>query len=152
MPHDPESMIPYKRSRFSTRLPAAYRYTAAHFWLREAEPGLWHVGLTKFALRMLGDLVEHGFDIKPGQAVEPGDIIGWLEGFKAVTDLFCVAKGEFVGGNPALEADLGVLDGDPYGAGWVYAVRGEPDPDSVDVRGYVGILDLTIDKMQGKTS
>src|SRR5262249_17808799 len=41
--------IAYKRSRFSTRLPAGFRYTAAHFWLLEEQPEVWRVGFTKFA-------------------------------------------------------------------------------------------------------
>ena len=45
--------IHYKRSRFSTRLPWDRLYTASHFWVFEAEPGRWRVGLTKFAARML---------------------------------------------------------------------------------------------------
>ena len=47
--------VAYKRSRFSTRLPLGYRYTASHYWLRESEAGVWQAGFTKFATRMFGD-------------------------------------------------------------------------------------------------
>jgi glycine cleavage system H protein len=140
----------YKRSRFSSRLPTDRLYTPSHYWLAEAEPGVWRVGFTKFATRMLGDLVEHGFSAKPGDAVAVGQTIGWVEGFKALTDLYCVADGVFVGPNAALEQDVTLTDTDPYGQGWLYAVRGKPEANSVDVHGYVQMLDLTIDKMQNK--
>ena len=146
----PLETIYYKRSRFSTRLPAGRQYTASHHWLAEESPGLWRVGFTKFATRMLGDLVEFGFDVKPGDRVEVGQAIGWVEGFKAVSDLYCVMEGEFAGSNPELEADITLADSDPYERGWLYSVRGEPEPASVDVQGYIEILDLTIDRMHKK--
>ena len=151
MSSDCGDIIPYKRSRFSSRLPTDRLYTPSHFWARQLEPGVWRVGFTKFATRMLGDLVEHGFQGKPGSRVAVGEPIGWVEGFKAVTDLYCVIDGEFVGGNPALEQDLTLSDTDPYGEGWLYAVRGTPDPNAVDVHGYIQLLDLTIDRMQEKS-
>lgn len=143
-------LVHYKRSRFSTRLPVDRLYTPSHFWMAEVEPGVWRVGFTRFATRMLGDFVEQGFEVKPGDRVEVGQAIGWVEGFKAVTDLYCVIAGEFLGGNPALAEDITLADTDPYGKGWLYCVRGQPEPNSVDVRGYTEILDLTIDKMQEK--
>jgi glycine cleavage system H protein len=150
MSQDSSSNFYYKRSRFSTRLPVGRRYTASHYWLAEVEAGLWRVGFTKFATRMLGDFVEHGFEPREGDPVTVGQTIGWVEGFKALTDLYCVADGAFVGGNPALEKDVTLADSDPYGQGWLYAVRGTPDPGATDVHGYAAMLDLTIDKMQSK--
>ncbi len=146
----PIEKISYKRSRFSTRLPVDRLYAPSHFWLAQIEPGVWQVGFTKFATRMLGDLVEHGFAVKPGDKVSVGQTIGWVEGFKALTDLYCVADGEFVGTNAGLDADPTLTDTDPYGKGWLYLVRGTPESNSVDVRGYMQMLDLTIDKMQDK--
>jgi glycine cleavage system H protein len=139
--------IPYKRSRFSTRLPIDFRYTAAHYWLLEETRDVWRVGFTKFATRMLGDLVEYGFSIQPGAALTVGQEIGSVEGFKAVTNLYSVAEGEFLGAGDDLAADITVVETDPYGRGWLYRVHGRPDPASVDVHGYVAILDATIDKL-----
>lgn len=104
--------------------------------------------MTKFATRMLGDLVEFEFDARPGQQVSVGQTIGWIEAFKALTDLYCVVEGVFAGVNPLIEQDISLVDTDPYGKGWLYSVSGAPDVDSVDVHGYVEILDLTIDKMK----
>ena len=142
-------MLEYKRTRFGTRLPENILYTRSHYWLAEApnEPGLWRVGFTKFALRMLGDLVEFQLEPAGNTEIEIGARIGWIEGFKAVSDIFSVAHGAFAGANPALREDITLLESDPYGRGWLYAVRGTPEPEAVDVHGYVGILDATIDKM-----
>ncbi len=139
--------LPYKRARFSTRLPVDRRYTAAHYWLLEETPGVWRAGFTKFATRMLGDLVEYEFTISPGAGVSIGQEIGWLEGFKAVTSIFSIAEGEFLGAGDGLHDDITALETDPYGRGWLYRTRGRPDPLAVDVQGYMAILDATIDKM-----
>ena len=143
--------VSYRRSRFSTRLPDDRRYSPSHYWLREMEPGLWRVGFTQFATRMLGDLVEYGFEVKPGEAVALGQIIGWVEAFKATTDLYGVGAGEFARANPRLETEPGLFDKEPYEAGWLYEFRGTPDPNTVDVQGYTALLDLAIDKILGKT-
>jgi glycine cleavage system H protein len=137
----------YKRARFTTRLPVDRRYTAAHFWLLEESPGVWRVGFTKFATRMLGDLVEYELSAKPGTRVGIGQEIGSLEGFKAVTALYSAAEGKMLGIGDDIATDITIVESDPYGRGWLYRVSGRPDPDSVDVDGYVAILDATIDKM-----
>jgi glycine cleavage system H protein len=139
--------IPYRRSRFTSRLPVDRRYTAAHYWLLEESSGLWRIGFTKFATRMLGDLVEYDFSVPEGAAVAVGQEIGSVEGFKAVTVLFSVADGEFLGPSADLRSDVTLVESDPYGRGWLYRVKGRPDPASVDVQGYVSILDATIDKV-----
>ncbi len=148
MRQDRQHDIRYKRSRFSTRLPVDRRYTASHFWAVEEPPGLWRVGMTKFATRMLGDLVEFEFEAKPGDRVRVGQTIGWIEAFKALTDLYCIIDGVFRGVNPSVGEDITLVDSDPYGKGWLYSVSGSPEPNSVDVHGYIDILDLTIDKMK----
>ena len=150
MTHAPESIRRYKRSRFSTRLPVEYLYTASHFWLTEVEPGTWRIGLTKFAIRMLGEIVEHEFEVQAGAKVEVGQVIGWIEGFKAASDLYCVAAGSFKGGNPALDDDVNLVDSDPYQKGWLYDIEGSPDPEAMNIDQYVSLLDTTIDALIGQ--
>ena len=135
----------YKRCEFITHLPVGCKYSPSHFWLAPEGPGIWRIGFTKFATRMLGEIVEHQFDVIPGHAVLPGDVIGWVEGFKALTEIFCIASGEFIGANPALMGKISLISNDPYGEGWLYRVRGEPDGTCVDVVGYRAILDAVID-------
>ena len=139
--------IAYTRSRFSSRLPVQYRYTASHYWLRESEPGTWEVGFTRFATRMLGEMVEFDFKVAPGTRIEVGQVVGWTEGFKAMSDIYSVVSGEFAGSNSALAENITLIDTRPYDEGWLYQVRGVPDPDHTDVNGYIAILDATIDKM-----
>ena len=137
MTEAPETIRRYKRSRFTTRLPTECLYTASHCWLMEVESGIWRIGLTKFAIRMLGEIVEHEFEIKPDTQAEVGQVIGWIEGFKAASDLYCVASGRFKQGNPALVENVNLVDSDPYGQGWLYDIEGVPDPESMNIDQYV---------------
>ena len=147
MDPEPPKTLHYKRSHFVTQLPIDYRYSLSHAWIARHDAEHWRVGLTKFATRMLGDMVDHGFEMSIGDAVQPGQIVGWLEGFKAISDLYCVGHGVFAGSNQILKEKLTLVNKDCYGNGWLYLVKGEPDSKCMDVHAYRDVLDKTIDKI-----
>ncbi|HEX8296277.1 MAG TPA: glycine cleavage system protein H [Chthoniobacteraceae bacterium] len=140
----------YKRSNFVTHLPTDALYSPSHFWLAEREPGRWQIGFTKFATRMLGEIVEVQWEKSKGATVASGEIIGSIEGFKAISDLYCVGQGRFAGGNGALAKDIHLVSEDPYGAGWLYLLEGTPDARCVDLPAYRALLDSTIDHLLEK--
>ena len=159
--------VRFRHAHFSARFPVDCLYTPSHFWMRPADgpagqavvdvageaasndtPRLWHVGFTKFATRMLGELVEMVLEVKPDQTVAGGERLGTVEGFKAVSDLFCVVDGRLTAANPALTAEACLTHSDPYGAGWLYAVQGTPTPGWLDVHSYIALLTATIDQLQ----
>ena len=159
--------VRFRHAHFSARFPVDCLYTPSHFWMRPADgaagqpildaaaeaasgdtPRLWHVGFTKFATRMLGELVEMVLEVKPGQTVAGGERLGTVEGFKAVSELFCVVDGTLQSANPALTAEACLTHSDPYGAGWLYAVQGTPTPGHLDVHGYIALLTATINQLQ----
>ncbi|MFN9368803.1 MAG: glycine cleavage system protein H, partial [Planctomycetia bacterium] len=153
-----EETVRFRHATFSARFPAAHRYTPAHFWMAPADepaperaeerPRVWRVGMTKFATRMLGELVEMLLEVSPGQQVAGGQLLGTVEGFKAVSDLYCVVDGEFIGSNPLLATEACLSHSDPHGNGWLYAVRGTPAPGHIDVHGYVALLAASIDRLR----
>lgn len=142
----------YKRATFATHLPAGHLYTPSHNWLAAVPdvPGQWRVGYTKFALRMLGEIVDLQLERQPGDPVQPGDILGSIEGFKAISDLYCVGSGRYIGGNTGLVSSLDSIASDPYALGWLYQFEGEPESRALDVDGYRNLLDATIDRMLQK--
>lgn len=150
--------IRFRHAHFSARFPVGYRYTPSHFWIAPADATidadgnrplvLWQVGFTKFATRMLGELVEMTLDVGPGTAVQAGQRLGTVEGFKAVSDLYGVVDGIFVEANPALTAEACLTHSDPYVAGWLYRVNGQVPRETLDVHGYVALLTETIDRLQ----
>lgn len=152
--------IRFRHAHFSARFPVDYLYAPSHFWMRAADASarvdeagpcasrLWRVGFTKFATRMLGELVEMTLDVAVGDAVLGGQRLGTVEGFKAVSDLYCVAEGTFAGVNAALAAEACLTHSDPYVAGWLYQVEGVPAGQTLDVHGYISLLTDTIDRLQ----
>lgn len=140
----------YKRATFVTHLPADYLYTQSHSWLGKVGENTWRVGYTKFALRMLGELVDVKFEVKPAALIRPGQIIGSIEGFKAISDIYCVGEGNFSCENSGLAVGLEYLGDKPYEEGWLYQFCGKPDPRAMDVEGYRTLLDATIDRLLAK--
>ncbi len=142
--------VRFRHAHFSARFPAGHRYAPSHFWMARAEGtdgDIWRVGMTKFATRMLGELVEMVLDVVPGQKVSGGQRLGTVEGFKAVSDLFCVMEGEFVEANPLLRSESCLTHSDPHGNGWLYSIRGVPAEGETDVHGYVALLTETVDRL-----
>jgi glycine cleavage system H protein len=125
-------------------------YTPSHNWLSRVAGGEWRVGYTKFALRMLGELVDVKFEAAPGASIQIGDVVGNIEGFKALSDIYSVAGGRFITGNPGLISGLESVTQKPYDEGWIYQVAGEPDSRAMDVDGYRALLDVTIDRILEK--
>lgn len=138
--------ISYQRSRFSTQLPADRRYTPSHCWLLDEGVGIWRVGFTQFATWLLGDPVEFEFSVRAGSAVGAGQEIGWVEGLKAVTTIYSAVQGEFLDAGEEISADITVIESDPYERGWLYRVRGEPAPESMDVQAYIALLDEAVEE------
>lgn len=150
MSESPLQFLRYKRNRFSARFPSDRQYTRSHFWLRKEADGAWRIGLTTFATRMLGEIVELDFEKAADAPVALGEVIGWVEGFKAVSDIFSVATGVFRGYNEVSANQPELICRDPYASGWLYEVNGVVDAESLSVEGYAEHLDQIIDKMLEK--
>lgn len=150
MADEGSKLIHYKRSRFTTHLPADFLYTPSHAWLQEVGDDVWRVGVTKFATRMLGEMVDHGFEKKAEDAIECGQILGWLEGFKAISDIYGVVEGNFLRSNDVLKKNITLVNKQPYSDGWLYEARGQADSRCTDVTEYMAFLDKAIDKILEK--
>jgi glycine cleavage system H protein len=101
--------------------PDDLRYTKDHEWIRpEGERGV--VGITHHAQAQLGDVV---FVEVPevGRTLKAGESFGTVESVKAVSELFSPVSGEVVAVNEALAGKPEAVNGDPYGDGWMIAVR-----------------------------
>ena len=99
---------------------------------------------------MLGEMVDHKFDTDAGAAVRPGQVLGWIEGFKAISDVICVGQGSFAGSNPALQENIALITDANYLDGWLYEINGQLDDQSLDVQQYADHLKATIDKILEK--
>ena len=98
-------------------------YSKTHEWHQASADGKTiTLGLTKFAVDQLTDVTY--VNIKPaGTKFRTGDSIGEVESVKTTSDVYCATAGEVAEVNKALESDPGLLNRDPYGAGWLCRVR-----------------------------
>ena len=149
MESDESKALFYKRANFSTRLPLDRVYSPSHYWLLERD-GICRVGLTKFGTHQLGEIVDYGFDMQRDSAVRVGQVLGWIEGFKAVSDLVSVLDGKFGGSNPELSRHTEAINHDCYGEGWLYEGVGQPDPLCLSAQDYAAHFDKTINGLLEK--
>ncbi len=118
-------------------------------WQREE--ATWRVGLTKFGSRLLGEIVDYGFELSPGAPVRAGQRLGWVEGFKSLSEMLCLIAGRFETANAALEGAPSLINQDPHGSGWLYEARGVPEASALNAAAYASVLDREIDRMLGTT-
>jgi glycine cleavage system H protein len=102
-------------------IPPDLRYTKEHEWVRvEGDEAV--VGITDYAADQLGDIVFVELP-EPGHDLAQFATFGVVESVKAVSDLFAPVAGEVVARNDALADRPELVNGDPYGEGWMVKVR-----------------------------
>jgi glycine cleavage system H protein len=102
-------------------VPAELRYTEEHEWV-SIDGDVATVGITDYAATALGDVVYISLPAT-GSAVSAGDPCGEVESTKSVSDLFSPVDGEVIEVNEELDDDPGLVNAEPYGAGWMFRVR-----------------------------
>jgi glycine cleavage system H protein len=109
--------------------PEDLRYTREHEWIRvTGDEGV--IGITHYAQQELGDVVY--VDVPAvGQALQAGKPFGVVESVKSVSDLFAPVSGTVTRVNAQLADAPELVNKDPYGEGWMIAVR-IADPKELD--------------------
>jgi glycine cleavage system H protein len=102
-------------------IPAELRYTAEHEWVA-LDGSVASVGITDYAQRALGDVVYVSVPA-PGTTVTAGEPCGEIESTKSVSDIYSPVDGEVTQVNGDVDDDPGLVNSDPYGAGWLMRVR-----------------------------
>jgi glycine cleavage system H protein len=101
-------------------VPEELHYTAEHEWVA-ISGSIASVGITDYAQRALGDVVFVTAPA-PGTKVTAGEPCGEVESTKSVSDLYSPVDGEVTEVNPEIDDDPGLVNSDPYGAGWLFKV------------------------------
>jgi glycine cleavage system H protein len=102
-------------------VPAELHYTEEHEWV-SVDGTTASVGITDYAAQSLGDVVYVSLPAV-GAAVTAGEPCGEVESTKSVSDLYSPVDGEVVEINEELNDDPGLVNAEPYGAGWMFRVR-----------------------------
>ncbi len=102
--------------------PEDLKYTGEHEWVRVSGDGTVRVGITAYAQAALGDVVYVNLPAA-GDAVTGGEACGEVESTKSVSDVYAPVSGEVTEVNVALDSSPELVNGDPYGDGWMFAMR-----------------------------
>jgi glycine cleavage system H protein len=102
-------------------VPSGLQYTPEHEWVA-IDGSTASIGITDFAQRALGDVVYVSLP-SPGTTVTAGEPCGEVESTKSVSDVYSPVDGEVAEVNGEIDDDPGLVNADPYGAGWLFRVR-----------------------------
>jgi glycine cleavage system H protein len=101
--------------------PTDCKYTKEHEWVRlEGDTAV--VGITDHAQSELGDVVFVELP-ETGSRVTQGETFGVVESVKAASDLYAPVSGEVLEANGALADEPGLVNQEPFGAGWMLKLR-----------------------------
>jgi glycine cleavage system H protein len=111
-------------------IPDDLKYTEEHEYVRTKGDGIVEVGITDYAQGELGDVVYVELP-SVGTKLGKQDVFGTIEAVKAVSELFSPLAGEVTEVNPRLDGEPALVNGDPYGEGWMIRMRAD-DPAAVE--------------------
>ena len=112
--------------------PPELRYAKSHEWVRR-DGDVVTVGITAFAVEQLTEPTY--LELPPvGKVVKAGDELGIIESVKSTSPIYSPVAGEVVERNDLLvedrakkrEANLGLVNDDPFGRGWMVKIRLAP--------------------------
>ncbi len=96
-------------------------YTATDEWVR-VEGEIARVGVTDYAQKMLRDVV--GVELpKQGTKVRKGQAVAVIESIKATAEVYAPITGTIIEVNERLKEEPELINKDPYGEGWIVAIR-----------------------------
>lgn len=107
---------------------ADLKFHEAHTWVRQDGQELI-IGVTDFAQEQLGDVVFVDFTKEVGDTIEADTAFGSIESAKAVEDLIAPVSGEIIRRNDEVVDTPETINDDPYGEGWLIAVKLTDDTD-----------------------
>jgi len=105
----------------SSKIPADLKYAKSHEWIRVTGDTAV-VGITDHAQHELTDIV---FVELPatGRTLKAGESCAVVESVKTASDIYSPAAGAVVETNKAVVDNPGLVNSDPYGAGWFFKLK-----------------------------
>jgi len=101
--------------------PSDRKYLESHEW-HKLEGDTVTVGITQIAADELTDITFVALP-KVGTKLAAGARFGEVESVKATSDLYIGVSGSVIAVNDKLTAEPGVINTDPYEAGWMLKVK-----------------------------
>lgn len=102
-------------------IPDNLKYTKSHEWAK-IDGDIAIVGITDHAQHELSDIV---FVELPqvGRKVKAGEACAVVESHKTASDIYSPLSGEVIETNQEVLNDMGLINTDPYGKGWLFKIK-----------------------------
>ncbi len=110
-----------KKDLAKLAFPADINYHPEHTWAK-VSGAEFVIGITDFAQDQLGEIAYIELP-NVGDAFDQGEVIGQAESVKSVSALYMPVSGEVTAVNGKLADSPGTVNKDPFGAGWMIAVK-----------------------------
>src|SRR4051794_23805133 len=102
-------------------VPADLKYAKSHEWVRVSGDTAT-VGITDHAQHELTDVVFVELP-EAGRKVKAGEACAVVESVKTASDIYSPVSGEVIEVNKAVTENPGLVNSDPYAAGWFYKLK-----------------------------
>jgi glycine cleavage system H protein len=102
-------------------VPEDLLYTDSHEWIKREGENI-RVGITDHAQAELTDVVFVEVP-KVGRDANAKEAIAVVESVKAASDIYAPVKGTVVEANEALTQNPALVNTDPFGEGWLFALK-----------------------------
>jgi glycine cleavage system H protein len=98
-------------------------YSRDHTWIRD-EGSRFRVGISDFAQSELGEIAFVELPEK-GIEVDQGDLVCSIDSLKSTSEIYAPISGTIVevNGPVATEENCGLINSDPLGEGWLFAIE-----------------------------
>lgn len=103
-----------------SNVPDQLRFRESHEWVDPTQ-AISPVGITDHAQTELTDVVF--VELPKLGTVSAGQQVCVIESVKAASDIYSPVSGEIVEINDALNGNPGLINTDPYGAGWIFKIK-----------------------------
>ena len=107
------------------KIPKERYYTEEQEWVQviKEEKGHVYIGMTHFLEQELGDIYEVCFDVKAGDKIEKGEVLGYLDTETEEHEFHMPVSGKIVQLNADLESTPENINFDPYEEGWILKIK-----------------------------
>ncbi len=103
-------------------VPNHLRFLSSHEWVDATVPNRFAVGISDHAQAELTDIVYLELP-ELGRMVVKGEAVAVVESVKAANDIYSPVSGEVVEVNDALGEAPEMVNGDPFGKGWMFKIK-----------------------------
>ncbi len=118
----PAEYVIVTHDKFEFRIPVVdYLFNENDVWVRALD-GVARVGISDYLQQKLTD-ISYFDPPKADGAVEQFGELGCVESSKAIFEIISPATGAVVAVNPAVIANPGLINEDPYGGGWLVEMK-----------------------------